>query len=121
MGVIKKKHGSVTECLRVGRSLRSPLDFPGIQVPVPNFHLVIQLVMFYLLVFLQEASSQDVEFQLRLTLYDAANKCFFGSTWLGPYFPSSGKENGRHSVVCDEVCKKNTSGPGCASRVKSYM
>ncbi|KAJ7394786.1 Nephrocystin-4 [Desmophyllum pertusum] len=50
-----------------------------------------------------EASSQDVEFQLRLTLYDAANKCFFGSTWLGPYFPSSGKENGRHSVVCDEA------------------
>lgn len=56
--------------------------------------------------FRQDANSQDVEFQLRLTLYDAANKCFFGSTWLGPYFPSSGKENGRHKVVCDEVCKK---------------
>ena len=41
---------------------------------------------------------------MRLTLYDAANKCFFGSTWLGPYFPSSGKENGRHKIVCNEVC-----------------
>lgn len=47
--------------------------------------------------------SKDVEFQLRLTLYDAANKCFFGGTWLGPYFPSSAKESGRHSVICDEA------------------
>ena len=54
-------------------------------------------------VFVQDVNSQDVEFQLRLTFYDAANKCFFGSTWLGPYFPSSAKENGRHSVICDEV------------------
>ena len=51
----------------------------------------------------QNVNSQDVEFQLRFTLYDAANKCFFGSTWLGPYFSSSAKENGRHSLTCDEV------------------
>ena len=51
----------------------------------------------------QNVNSQDVEFQLRFTLYDAANKCFFGSTWLGPYFSSSAKENGRHSLTCDQV------------------
>ena len=51
----------------------------------------------------QNVNSQDVGFQLRFTLYDAANKCFFGSTWLGPYFSSSAKENGRHSLTCDEV------------------
>lgn len=47
--------------------------------------------------------TSDVEFQLRLTLYDTANRCFFGSTWLGPYFPGSVKENGRHTVIWDEV------------------
>ncbi|KAK2557771.1 Nephrocystin-4 [Acropora cervicornis] len=47
--------------------------------------------------------TSDVEFQLRLTLYDTANRCFFGSTWLGPYFPGSVKENGRHTVIWDEA------------------
>lgn len=41
-----------------------------------------------------------------LILYDVVNKCFFGSIWLGLYFISSGKENGRYKVVFDEVCKK---------------
>jgi len=67
-----------------------------------------------LLFFWQDANSKDVEFQLRFTLYDAVNKCFFGSTWLGPYFPSSGKENDRHKVVFDEVCKKKMSELGHA-------
>ncbi|PFX29931.1 Nephrocystin-4 [Stylophora pistillata] len=51
----------------------------------------------------KDVVSQDVEFQLRLTLYDAANKSFFGSTWLGHFFPSSGKENGRHKIVFNEA------------------
>ncbi|XP_068699711.1 nephrocystin-4-like [Montipora foliosa] len=50
-----------------------------------------------------DVSSQNVEFQLRLTFYDAANRYFFGSTWLGPYLPSSDNENGRHRVICDEA------------------
>lgn len=52
-----------------------------------------------------------------LILYDVVNKCFFGSIWLGLYFISSGKENGRYKVVFDEVCKKKKMFKFCYDRM----
>lgn len=47
-----------------------------------------------------------MEFQIRVTLYDAANKYFFGSTWLGAYLPWRKMDDGRAKILCNEVMMK---------------
>ncbi|XP_048580949.1 nephrocystin-4 isoform X2 [Nematostella vectensis] len=47
-------------------------------------------------------AANELEFQLRVTLYDIANKYFFGSTWLGPVIAAT-HQNGRFIVDLEEV------------------
>ena len=51
-------------------------------------------------------SSDTAEFQILVTLYDAANNWFFGSTWKGPLLPASDVIGGRAKVVLNEVSNK---------------
>ncbi|XP_046850073.1 nephrocystin-4-like isoform X2 [Xenia sp. Carnegie-2017] len=45
----------------------------------------------------------SVEFQVRVTLYDAANKKFFGSTWLGAYLPCKKIDENKGKIFCNEA------------------
>jgi len=61
------------------------------------------LISSILFLLYQIIESKDVEFQLRITFFDTANKYFYGSTWLGPVEPPSSSTDDRFTINNDEV------------------
>lgn len=55
------------------------------------------------------ASKTESDFQLQLTFYDAANHCFFGSTWIGAIVKSQIASNGVHVLSLNEPLYFHTS------------
>ena len=49
------------------------------------------------------SSKEEIDLQLRITFYDAANNYFFGSTWIGPILKSEIVSPGKHIVEHREV------------------
>ena len=50
-----------------------------------------------------DLSQEECQFQLRCTLYDAENRCFFGATWIGMVLSSQVVATGLHVVDIQEL------------------
>ncbi|XP_028394320.1 nephrocystin-4-like [Dendronephthya gigantea] len=70
-----------------GNSIPYRLNLKSVEgIPIPSF-----------------VNQKAVEFQVRVTLYDATNKHFFGSTWLGAYLPWRKMDENHAKISCNEA------------------